>query len=102
MKGECEIINHYAELLQRERERAGFPSDTYELVLERIGKKGCGYYIVGGQKRCIFWLESVESEIITKGLARAQSFAHISRRHFQFISGCSDYSTGYAMEAEYW
>ena len=48
-------------------------------MLEIIEKTGCGYYFVEPEKRCIFWLTPVSSEIMTRDLERVQSLAHISR-----------------------
>lgn len=84
---ELELINYYAErLLRQAREKAGFPYDTCELVLERIGINQLGYYFVEPGKRCILWLTAVPSWTITRNLERVQSHVQLK----------------YAMEAEYW
>lgn len=87
VEDELEIINYYAErLLRQAREKAGFPCNTCELVLERIDIHRVGYYFVEPGKRCILWLTAVPSWTITRNLERVQSYAQLK----------------YAMEAEYW
>lgn len=77
---ELELINYYAErLLRQAREKAGFPCDTCELVLERIDINQLGYYFVEPGKRCILWLTAVPSWTITRNLERVQSHVQLSQ-----------------------